>query len=79
MSNETTMTPEQHRHVHKLMAKTSLLMEKKYTAGALEHGGNIWNLSPETLLDNAIDEAVDQVVYLLTQKQVLKDDTSRNQ
>jgi len=40
----------------------------KYRKGAEEHGGNLWDLSEDELLDEAINEAIDQVIYLLTIK-----------
>lgn len=47
----------------------SKLMADKYTRGVEEHGGNLWDMPFNQLLDNAIEEAIDQVVYLLTMKQ----------
>lgn len=44
----------------------------KYTAGVKEHGGNIWELTALELVDNALEEAVDQFVYLYTLKQKLE-------
>ena len=43
------------------------MVDHKYRKGQAEHGGQLW-LNP-SLLDNAIDEAIDQVVYLLTLKE----------
>jgi uncharacterized protein (DUF2249 family) len=59
---------EQDLHRQQLIAQFSEIMSKKYEIGAKEHGGNIWELSTEKLLDEAINEAIDQVVYLLTLK-----------
>jgi len=44
----------------------------KYVTGQKEHGGNLWE--KEGLLDMAIDEAIDQVIYLLTLKKQLEND-----
>lgn len=60
------MSKAQHEHVHKLMFTMAMMMEKKYTAGQKEHGGNLWEMSEEELLNNALDEVVDLGVYLLT-------------
>lgn len=65
------MTEEQELHMKGLAMTFAHLMARKYRRGAKEHGGNIWDMSREKLLDNALDEAIDQVVYLLTLKQKL--------
>lgn len=44
----------------------------KYAKGAQEHGGNLWNMAPLELLEEAISEAIDQCVYLLTLKEQLE-------
>lgn len=36
----------------------------KYAAGQAEHGGQLWRKTG--IIDMAIEEAVDQVIYLLT-------------
>ena len=61
---------EQHQaHLDSIIVDFSELVTKKYTAGQKEHGGNLWQ--KEGLIDMAIDEAIDQVVYLLTLKDQL--------
>lgn len=40
----------------------------KYEAGQKEHGGNLWDNHPLDIADMAIDEVVDQAVYILTLK-----------
>lgn len=62
------MTQEQRQHCQDIATSFGLLMTKKYFKGAQEHGGNLWDMSAEKLLDNALDEAIDQVVYLITLK-----------
>jgi hypothetical protein len=42
----------------------------KYEKGQREHGGNLWQ--KDGLLDEAINEAIDQVVCLITLKQQLE-------
>lgn len=47
-------------------------MEEKYIRGAIEHEDSVLHdMGIEALLENAIDEAVDQVVYLLTLREKL--------
>ena len=60
------MTDAQGVHMENLGHKFIDEMFKKYEKGAKEHGGNLWDLSAEQLLDNAIEEAIDNVVYLYT-------------
>ena len=60
------MTPEQESHLISLKVKFINLVDDKYRKGQAEHGGNLFDLTSIQLLDAAIDEAVDQVVYLLT-------------
>lgn len=62
------MSEEQRLHTELLVKQFTELMTKKYEAGTREHAGNIWDLPKEQLLDEAINEAIDQVVYLLTLK-----------
>ena len=65
------MTPEQEQHLHTIKETFDIWVDRKYRAGQKEHGGNLFDLSFESLLDNAIDECVDQFVYLLTIRQSL--------
>lgn len=65
------MTAEQQLHAEYLADQFKQLMVEKYEKGANEHGGNIWEISNEDLLENALEEAIDQVVYLLTLKNKL--------
>lgn len=59
------------RHLELLVAETGMLIRDKYEKGVEEHGGKLWE--KRDLIDMAIDEAVDQVVYLLTLKQQISD------
>lgn len=60
------MTDEQKAHCSAIAKSFEIRMSTKYKKGQEEHGGNLWDMTKEQLLDNAIDEAIDQVVYLLT-------------
>lgn len=60
------MTPEQEAHLESIKERFSHNVDSKYRNGQREHGGDMWRMSAFRLLDNAIDEALDQVVYLLT-------------
>ncbi len=65
------MTPEQEYHLDSIKHDFFVLVDKKYRAGQAEHGGDLTDLSAMKLLDSAIDEAIDQVVYLFTLKDKL--------
>lgn len=56
----------QRNHVHDIKKEFGELLDKKYEQGAAEHGGYIWDQTFLQLLDNALQEAVDSVVYLQT-------------
>jgi hypothetical protein len=60
------LTTEQANHIAKLAKEFSMAMAEKYAKGQAEHGGNLWDLSEDQLLQHALEEAIDEVVYLLT-------------
>lgn len=66
------MTPEQTKHVQDIAEAFRVAVSAKYEHGVKEHGGNLWERSIEYLLDQAIDENIDQFVYLMTLKQKLQ-------
>lgn len=61
-----TMTLEQEQHLISIIRRFESMADAKYRAGQAEHTGNLWDLSPLQILDNAIDESLDQVIYLIT-------------
>lgn len=48
-------------------------VDDKYRKGQLEHGGYLTDKTIEQLTDLALDEAIDQVVYLLTLRNKLNE------
>lgn len=56
-------------HLQQIKDDFTKLVDIKYRSGQKEHGGNLWE--KEGLIDMAIDEAIDQVVYLITLKNQL--------
>lgn len=60
------MTKEQEFHLEELKKEFCSLVDVKYRVGVKKHGGDIWE--KDNLLDEAINEAIDLVVYLLTLK-----------
>ena len=64
------MTKKQKEHITSIIDEAVNLMYTKYKKGVREHGGNLWD--KKDLIDMAISEAIDQVVYLLTLKEQIK-------
>lgn len=60
------MNEEQHQHLNGIRDRVVNRLSEKYTAGAMEHGGLLWE--KEGLLDMAIDEVIDLLVYLYTER-----------
>ena len=66
------MTPEQERHLQGIKDEFIRLVDEKYRRGSAEHGGTLMEKSGAWLLDEAISEALDIVVYLLTKRKLLE-------
>jgi len=64
------MDSEHYEHLDDIIDEFTELATEKYEKGQLEHGGKLWKKSG--LLDMAIDEAIDQVIYLITLKQQIE-------
>jgi hypothetical protein len=64
------MTPEQEEHLKWVEEFFTERVEPKYRQGQLEHGGDLWK--KDGLIDMAIEEAIDLMVYLPTLKEQLK-------
>jgi hypothetical protein len=64
------MTPEQENHLGEIKETFCSLVDAKYRKGQEEHGGNLWK--KKGLIDMAIEEAIDQVAYLLSLKRQIE-------
>lgn len=51
-------------HAQSVANEARALIIDKYARGQREHGGELWR--KQGIIDMAIEEAVDQVIYLLT-------------
>lgn len=60
------MTIEQELHLSGIKRGFESLVDIKYGQGQVEHGGDSWGMPDVRILNKAISEAVDQVIYLLT-------------
>ena len=69
------LNEKQIAHRESIVSLAAELIHAKYTAGAIEHDTNLKeDTTVDQLLDFAIEEAIDQVVYLLTMKQKREED-----
>lgn len=60
------MTDAQESHIKQVLSSVSDALLDKYARGAEEHDGNLWDKTALGLLDEAINESLDMVVYLFT-------------
>ena len=70
-AHQDGLTEQQEMHLESIKKRFDGLVDGKYRKGAADHGGDLLHLKPIEVLDMAIDEAIDQVVYLLTLKELL--------
>lgn len=66
MREERKMDLQQEAHLTRVKNLFTSLVDSKYRKGAEEHGGKLEEHSQLDLVNMALDEAVDQVVYLIT-------------
>ena len=62
------LPPKQEKHLTDIMVETTFRLDTKYRRGYARHKGNLLKMSKKQLLEEAINEAIDQLVYLLTLK-----------
>ena len=65
------MEPEVERHLSRVLSAAVYRINEKYRKGQKEHGEHLWERPVDYILGQAIDEAIDQVVYLLTLRERL--------
>ena len=65
------MTPEQESHLKRIKLNFAVKLDKKYREGQKEHGGDLMHNNALAIIDMAINEAVDQVVYLETLRELI--------
>lgn len=71
IGGDDTVEPEQEDHIDRILREFNAEARAKYEAGQQEHGGNLWE--KRGMLTHAIEEAIDQVVYLYTLRRQLKE------
>jgi hypothetical protein len=72
VKHDERMTPEQEEHLARIKGEFIDLVDIKYRRGQEEHGGNLHHVPAVAVLSMAIDEAIDQVTYLLTLREILQ-------
>lgn len=65
------MSPEQEQHLKRIKTNFSNKIDAKYRVGQKEHGGDLIHKDVLGLIDEAIGEAIDQIVYLETLREVI--------
>lgn len=65
---------EGHRHhLEQIKLATCDLLDRKYKAGVQAYQGTkLWNMPAARIVENAIEETVDQITYLLTLRQSMR-------
>jgi len=64
------MNDAQEEELRYLIDQHGKLLDNKYRAGAAKHKGDLADMMPLELLENALDENLDQYVYIM--KAILK-------
>ena len=65
-SKKSNITREHIDHCTLIVDRVIQRMHAKYMEGVAEHGGNIWD--KPGMIEHAIDECIDCLVYLYTEK-----------
>ena len=71
---ESTLTPAQRGHISAIMRRVDAALYQKYEDGAAHHQGNLWDKSALGLIDEAINESLDMLVYLYTLRDKIVDE-----
>ena len=61
------MDAEHQAHLSRIINQFTRDVSEKYDAGQREHGGNLWE--KPGMIEHALEEAIDMVVYLYTLKE----------
>lgn len=60
------MTEDQVKHITNIIQDFKSQGYAKYSRGTVEHQGNLWEVPLLKLLEYALEEAIDQFVYIHT-------------
>ena len=59
-------------HLTQIQAATCEALERKYTAGVEAYKTNLWEMPAMRMVEEGINEAVDQITYLMSLRQSMK-------
>lgn len=69
------MTTEQIAHLNRIKEQVQHELTEKYAKGALEHASTLsQDYTPLEVLDMAVEEALDQVTYLYTLREMMRNE-----
>lgn len=66
------MTEAHENHLEQIKLASCDLLDKKYRAGQKAHGGSLWTMPAAKQVESAIEEATDQLTYLLSLRQNMR-------
>jgi hypothetical protein len=66
------MTEEKEQFMNTLLTQLTIMAEKKFRKGDAEHGSDLENKSILELNEEAMDECIDMMFYLLVQHKKIK-------
>jgi len=69
---DNEMTEAHERHLEQIKLAACDLLDKKYRAGQKAHGGSLWTMPAARQVESAIEEATDQMTYLLSLRQNMR-------
>lgn len=69
-NRESDMDQAHEAHLRRILDAFGADARAKYAAGQREHGGNLWE--KPGMLEHAIEEAIDLVVYLFTLREQIE-------
>jgi hypothetical protein len=69
---DNEMTEAHEAHLEQIKLATCDLLDRKYRAGQKNHGGSLWSMPAARQVENAIEEATDQMTYLLSLRQSMR-------
>lgn len=70
---EFAFTEAHQFHLDQIKLATCDLLDKKYKAGVQAYRGTkLWNMPAAQVVENAIEETIDQITYLLTLRQSMR-------
>lgn len=65
------MTDRQEEHLKLLLEQVRERMDNKFRRGAVEHASDLMDAGILSVLDEAVDEVVDLLTYLLTMRMMM--------